>query len=150
MNISGKRELNGPINAVWETLIDPDALRNSVPGISQFDLVGEDQWDAKITMGVAAIKGSYTVKISMSDKVIPTHYRLAMEGNGLPGWVKGGGAFDLSETEDNKTIIVYNLEAQVGGLVASVGQRLLGGVAKLIFKQFFDSMEKQLKARLVA
>jgi carbon monoxide dehydrogenase subunit G len=33
----------------------------------------------------------------------------------------------------------------VGGLVAGVGQRVLGGVGKLLIGQFFKSMERELE-----
>lgn len=149
MKITGNRLMKGSRQEVWDIFQDPKALEKSFPGIDEFKEAGEDQWEATVTMGVAAIKGSYSVKIGMSDKIEPSHYKLSIEGSGKPGWVKAEGLFDLEE-EGANTRVVYDLDAQVGGLVAGVGQRLLSGVAKMIFKQFFSNMEKQLAARQVA
>lgn len=149
MNISGERILKVPQKIAWDVLMDPNCLRKSFPGVKEFNPTGENTWDAKVEMGVASIKGSYAVKIYIEDVREPEHYFLGMSGQGGPGWVKGGGGFDLEDVDNStKTKVTYSLEAQVGGLIAGVGQRLLGGVAKMVFGQFFDNMEKMMLAKM--
>ncbi|MFI5268531.1 MAG: SRPBCC domain-containing protein, partial [Chloroflexota bacterium] len=60
---------------------------------------------------------------------------------------RGEGTFDLVEDGPDKTIINWSADAQVGGLVAGVGQRMLGGVAKMTVGQLWKAMDGQIKER---
>jgi carbon monoxide dehydrogenase subunit G len=64
------------------------------------------------------------------------------------GFVRGDGKLTLEPSEDNKTAVLVSGDAQVGGLIAGVGQRLLDGVAKQMMGQFFRSLQSQLGTRL--
>jgi carbon monoxide dehydrogenase subunit G len=147
MKISGNRMIKAPREKVWETLMDPETLRKSIPGVKEFNQIGENEWQSVVTMGVGPVKGSYSAKVQMTDIEEPSHYKLLIDGSGGPGWVKAEALFDLEDDQADQTKIVYDIDAQVGGLVAGAGQRLIGGVAKMIFKQFFDSIEKEIAAR---
>lgn len=147
MQIKGDRLIKGSQQDVWDILQDADALKHSLPGISEFNQVGESEWRGTIAMGVGPVKGSYSGKIIMFDQQEPSRYKLAMEGEGGAGWVKAEGTFELEALNEETTRVVYNIEAQVGGLVASVGQRMLSGVGKMVLGQFFKSMENQLRSR---
>lgn len=146
MQISGERAMKAQQQDVWDVFQDADMLRNSMPGITEFNQIGENEWKGAISLGVGPIKGSYGVKIVMFDQEEPVHYKLAIEGEGGPGWVKAVGAFNL-EPIGKDTKVVYMLDAQVGGLVANVGQRMLSGVAKMILGQFFNNMDKLMLTR---
>jgi len=68
---------------------------------------------------------------------------MAVEGSGGPGFVRGNAAMQLSDV-DGGTRVSYDADVQVGGLIASVGQRMLGGVTKMMLDQFFNRMTELL------
>jgi hypothetical protein len=94
-------------------------------------------------VGVAAIKGTFTGKVRISDQEPPLRYRMAVEGSGGPGFVRGEATMELAEAEGG-TRVAYSADVQVGGLIASVGQRMLGGVSRMMLDQFFERMTELL------
>jgi hypothetical protein len=147
MKLDGSYTFNAPRQLVWETLQDPEALRACIPGVETFEQIGPDEYQATMKIGVATIKGTYSSKIRVFDQQPPSHYKLAVDAHGGPGVVRGEGTFDLVEEGPDKTVLNWVADGQVGGTVAAVGQRMLGGVAKMTVGQLWKSMEEQIKAR---
>lgn len=147
MRVDGTVVMKAPREQVWELFNEQGALARATPGCQRLTRVGEDSYEAELTMGIAAIKGRYAGKLQLQDKQPPAHYRLHIEGTGAPGFVSGSGTFDFSEAATDETSIGYVWDVQVGGLIAGVGQRMLGGVAKLLINQFFQSMQQELRGR---
>ena len=143
MDVSGSHTFAAPRERVWTVLLDPDALRASLPSAKEFRQVAADDYEATMSVGIGAIKGTYSGKVQVRDKEPPAHYRLLVEGSGRPGFLKGDGLIELEEQGEN-TVVRYQGQAQVGGMIAGVGQRLLQATAQFLIGQFFKSMERQL------
>jgi carbon monoxide dehydrogenase subunit G len=79
----------------------------------------------------------------MLDKTPPHSYRMLIDGSGAPGFVKGEATVTLA-TQDDQTALAYDADVQVGGLIASVGQRLIGGAARLIINQALKQLDEEL------
>ncbi len=139
MRIEGSYDLQAPRDRVWQALLDPDQLSKAMPGCEKLEAEGPDEYTATLKVGVAAVKGTFQGKVRLSDKEPPARYRMAVEGSGGPGFVRGEASMELSEIEGG-TRIAYTAEVQVGGLIAGVGQRMLGGVARMLVDQFFSKM----------
>ena len=144
MKIEGTHEIPVPRQRVWNAFLDPELLRQAMPGCDRLEAVGDDQYKATLKIGIAAVKGTFDGKVRLSDKKEPDSYRMAVEGSGGPGFVRGDAAITLSDTPTG-TRVDYNADVQVGGLIAGVGQRLLGGVSKMMADQFFGRMTELLK-----
>jgi uncharacterized protein len=143
MKVEGKYQFKAPREQVYATLTDPKRLQTCIPGCHRFEKVGEDQYEVTLEAGVASIKGTYTGTARMAEQDPPNRFKLIVEGKGSAGWVRGEGALSL-EDNGNGTTVTVDGDANVGGLIASVGQRLIGGVAKKMVAQFFDCMESQV------
>jgi uncharacterized protein len=144
MNLKGTYKLKGSREEVWTALNNPQVLRRCTPGCKQMLAVNEDCYDVVIEIGIAAIKGRYTGQIKISDRVANQRYTLAVSGTGTAGFMNATGAIQLCGQE-NETIIEYAGEANVGGLVAGIGQRVTEGIARLLVGQFFKSLEMALQ-----
>ncbi len=143
MKVEGSYTFDAPRERVWSVLLNPDALKNCVPGCETMTATGEDQYEATMKVGVAAIRGSYKGNIRITEKNEPSGYQLQVEGRGGPGFVKGTAQIQLVDQGQSTQVNVQG-DGQVGGTVAGVGQRMLGGVAKMLMGQFFDCLKKQL------
>jgi carbon monoxide dehydrogenase subunit G len=146
MKIEGSREIAAPRDKVWATFLDPATLAKAIPGCEQLDEVSPGEYKATMKIGVASIKGTFQGKVRLTDQDPPNRYRMAVEGSGSPGFVRGDAAMELSDV-DGGTRVSYNADVQVGGLIASVGQRMLGGVSKLLLDQFFGRMNELLAGK---
>ncbi|MBT4515207.1 MAG: carbon monoxide dehydrogenase subunit G [Chloroflexi bacterium] len=150
MKVSGSYKLPANPETVWATLLDPDALEKSIPGAKSFTPDGEDAYSVDLSIGVAAIRGDYSGRVVIADQEPVTSFRLVVEGKGQKGAVQGSAMFTLRESKPGETEVQVEGEGQIAGLFSRVGQRMLGGVAKLLMKQFFGNMKKQVQARVKA
>ena len=145
MEISGSYPFNAPPDRVWALLMDPAVLSSCIPGCDRFEPDGEDRYTVTLTVGLAAITGTYTGNVVLVDKVPPASYRLIVEGQGRPGFVKGSSAIAL-RPEGAATVVEVTATVQTGGAIARVGQRLIGGVAKMMLDRFFACLQSKLDA----
>jgi len=140
LKIEGSYTFNAPRQRVWDVLLDPKVMAQCMPGCESMNEVAPDQFEAVMKVGVASVKGTYKGKVSIKDKQAPSHYVLSGQGSGGPGFMQGDVAIDLEEA-GAQTVLKYSTDAKVGGLIASVGQRMLNGVAKMMVDQFFKKVE---------
>jgi uncharacterized protein len=125
--------------------MDPDVLQRCLPGCQRFEPVGPDEWEATMTVGLAAIKGTYAGRVRISDRQPETSYRLSVEGSGAGNRIRGSGLITLSDDPAGGTLARYEGDAQVLGPLAAVGQRLLQPAAKMLANQFFRQVAAEVK-----
>lgn len=145
MKLSGSYLLPATPEQVWALLNDPGRLAKCLPGCERLEPDGPDRYRAVVKFALAAISGKYAGSLEISEKKPPRSLRLHLEGKGAPGFVKGDGQLELAE-EHGQTELRYAGEAQVGGMIASVGQRLMEGAARRLVQQFFENAAAQLQA----
>ena len=145
MKIDGTHKIQASRERVFQALTDPVILQKCIPGCEQLEKTGENQYKAKLSAGVGAIKSVFTATVTLDELAPPSHYKLIVDGKGQPGFVKGSGGFDLEE-QDGATEIKYSGEVNVGGLLASVGQRMLQGAAKMMASKFFSALEAETRS----
>jgi len=143
MEISGSYPFIAPPERVWDLLMSPTVLSACIPGCDRLEPDGEDRYTVALTVGLAAITGTYTGTVVLVDKVPHTSYRLVVEGQGRPGFVKGSSAIAL-RPEGTTTMVDVNGSVQTGGPIARVGQRLIGSVAKMMMDRFFTCLASKL------
>lgn len=144
MNGEGQIDLNGSKEQVFKKLLDPEVLKSCIMGCKTITKVDDETYQADLTVGIAAVKGKYDATIRLKDLQPPNHYKLVVHGEGTPGFVDAEADINLVSNEDETTKLQYSYTADVGGKVASVGQRMLGGVAKLIIKDFFKKAKREM------
>jgi len=140
MDISGSYTFNAPPQRVWDLLMDPAVIASCIPGCESLEPEGSDRYRAKLTVALAAITGSYEGVVTLSDKAAPNSYRLMVEGQGKPGFVKGDAAITLRPDGAN-TIVDVGGTVQTGGMIARLGQRLIGNVSKMMQDRFFTCLQ---------
>lgn len=145
MKLEGTYTFQAPVERVWDLLTNPRNLEKALPGCEKLEEMEPGKFDVFLKIGIAAVKGSYKGKFEISDPEPPHRTRLIGEGKGLLGFVKGEARIELSP-QNQGTVISYRGEVQVGGLLAGIGQRMIGGVAKMLLEQFFKNMGNILKS----
>jgi uncharacterized protein len=134
---------------LWALLHDVDRMASWIPGCERLEEVGPDRYEARLSVGVGAIKGAYSGLVRIDQKEFPSRYVLAVDGRAAPGFVRGSAVMQLSAQDPDHTILTVSAEAHVGGLLASVGQRYLNGIATQLTKQLLQNIEKEAR-RLVS
>jgi len=130
--------------------MDPAEIASCIPGCKRLEPDGPDRYKTAITVGMAAITGTYEGVVAITEKNDPTSYRLAVEGQGRAGFVKGNAVITLrasvSESGGASTIVEVKGTAQTGGTIARLGQRLVASAAKMMQDRFFACMQSKLDA----
>ncbi len=140
MEISGTYTFTAPPDRVWATLMDPATIASCIPGCQALEPDGEDRYRARLAVTLAAITGTYDGIVTISDKAAPERYRLTVEGQGKPGFVKGNATIAL-RPEGGGTVVDVSGQVDAGGPIARVGQRLIGSVAKMMQDRFFSCLQ---------
>lgn len=134
-----------PREQVWNYIQNEQVLKKSLPGCKSFEQVGESKYHAEMGLSVGPVKGVFTGEVQQVDQEAPRFYRLLVKGKGKPGEIDAVAGMELEESGNQSCKLTCIADVQVTGLLASVGQRVMGGVAKLILGQFFKEVEKEMK-----
>lgn len=145
MKLEGSYTLRAPRDRVWNLLTQPESLARCLPGCEKLTATGENSYEMTLKVGFAAVSGTYSGTVALSEITPPSHLRMKVSGRGAPGFLDGEGALDLEE-QGEETLVRYRGEVRVGGVIASVGQRMLDGAARIILSQFFQNLTRQLSA----
>ncbi|NIP23008.1 MAG: carbon monoxide dehydrogenase subunit G [Phycisphaerae bacterium] len=145
MKIEGSYTISAPREAVWEALNDPNVLSKTIPGGQELEMTGENQYKAKMKIRVGPVQGIFNGNVKLTDLKPPESYHMVVDGRGAPGFVKGEGDLRLEDQGEN-TVLHYDGDAQVGGRLASVGQRLMDTSAQALIRQSLETLETQIKA----
>lgn len=148
MKLEGEHIFKGPRKEVWEMFLDPTVLASALPGTQKFKKVNENEYELAMNVRVGPVSGAFSGKMVLSDVHEPESCTLTAEGKGAPGFAKGVGRVHFSEQADGTTLLKYDGDLQVGGTLASVGQRMLDSVSKSMIRQGFEALDKALEARL--
>jgi carbon monoxide dehydrogenase subunit G len=140
VKISGTYTLPLSQERAYAAMQDPEVLARAIPGCESLEKVGPDEYRMKMKMALASLSGAFEGKVRITEQTPPNSFRLVVEGTGRIGFVKGDGLLKLSAAEAGGTEIAYEGDAQVGGTIAAVGQRLIDGTAKTMIKKFFDKL----------
>jgi carbon monoxide dehydrogenase subunit G len=148
MKLKGEYIFNGPREKVWELVRDPDVLATALPGTQSLNPVSENEYEGEMHVRVGPVAGVFSGRVVASDEVPPESYTLMVEGKGAPGFAKGTGHVQLMDQGDGTTLMKYEGEMQIGGRIASVGQRLMDSASKSMIRQGLETLNKALETRI--
>src|SRR5262249_16838403 len=142
MKISGSYTLPVAPERAYKILQDPAILAQAIPGCESLETIGPDEYRMKMKVLLAALSGAFEGKVRITDPSPPSSFRLIVENSSRIGFMKNEDLLRLSpaDSDNASTIISYQGDAQVGGTIAAVGQRLIDGTAKMMIKKFFDKL----------
>lgn len=143
MELQGTHQFKAPLQSVWQALLDPTILAKALPGGDQLERVGENDYKAAMNVRVGPVQGRFEGKVTLLDIVEPQSYRMVVSGTGGPGFLNGEGTLMIAANADG-THLTYKGDVQVGGRIASVGQRLIESTAKSIIRQGLKTLDDQL------
>jgi carbon monoxide dehydrogenase subunit G len=149
MTMNGEVQLSAPPQTVWEKLNDPATLKACIPGCEQLDKTSDNGFEAIAVVKIGPVKAKFKGKVTLSDLDPPNGYKISGQGDGgVAGFAKGGATVKLTPNEGG-TLLAYNVEAQIGGKLAQLGQRLVNGAAKKVADDFFQNFATAVNPKAV-
>lgn len=146
MKIAGDYRFEGPQDLVWDTLMDPVVLASVLPGCEKLEQTGDNEYQGALEIKIGPVQGKFMGKVQLEDIQKPDSYTMKVNGQGASGFVNATGHLALAP-ENGQTRVTYEGDANVGGRLAAVGQRLVESSAKAIIKQSLDGLNEAVKAR---
>ena len=138
MTMSGEYQIAAPREVVWAKLNDAEVLKACIPGCESLDKLSDTEFQAVAVTKIGPVKAKFKGKVHLTDLDPPNGYKISGEGDGgIAGFAKGGAVVGLVP-KDGGTLLTYNVEAQIGGKLAQIGQRLVNGAAKKMADDFFE------------
>src|SRR5882757_4702538 len=139
MVMTGEVQLPASREVVYAKLNDAEVLKVCIPGCEELIKSSDTEMSAVAVTKIGPVKARFKGKVHLTDLDPPNGYRISGEGDGgVAGFAKGGASVSLTE-KDGGTLLTYNVEAQIGGKLAQLGQRLVNGAAKKIADDFFKN-----------
>jgi carbon monoxide dehydrogenase subunit G len=139
MTMNGEVQLAAPRDTVWAMLNDTEVLKQCIPGCESLEKLSDTEFQAVAMNKVGPVKARFKGKVKLTDLDPPNGYRISGEGDGgVAGFAKGGATVRLESLDGGATMLKYDVEAQIGGKLAQLGQRLVNGAAKKLADQFFE------------
>jgi carbon monoxide dehydrogenase subunit G len=142
MNLSGEATLHAGAEQVYAALNDPTVLARTIPGCRRLEPIGADVYKATVVAGIAAIKGTFDGEVRLADQTAPHSFTLHASGVGAPGTVTAVVRIALTP-EGGQTMVRYDADATVGGVIGGVGQRMIAGVARKTAQEFFAAVDRE-------
>ena len=151
MRLEGERTIPAPRAQVWAALNDPAALEACIPGIESLEKRSDTEFAATVAARIGPVSARFRGAVTLSDLDPPNGYRIAGEGTGgAAGFARGAASVRLADAEDGATRLVWEADAQVGGKLAQIGSRLVGGAARRLVGEFFDALSEHVAAEKAA
>jgi carbon monoxide dehydrogenase subunit G len=144
MKVAGEAVLHAPVEQVWTALLDPTVLVRTIPGCERLDATGENAYAMTVTAGVAAIRGTYSGTCRLTDLAPHDSLVLKASGAGAPGTIAADVKVSFADSGDGSTLLRYDADAVVGGMIGGVGQRMLTSVTRRMAGEFFGNVEQVL------
>src|SRR6195256_2795792 len=146
MTMNGEVQLNAPREAVWAKLNDAEVLKACIPGCEQLDKTSDTEFVAIAVTKIGPVKAKFKGKVHLTDMDPPNGYKISGEGEGgVAGFAKGAATVKLAD-RDGGTLLSYDVESQIGGKLAQLGQRLVQGTAKKLADDFFTKFAAAVAA----
>ena len=146
MEMISEQRIAATREKVWAALNDTEVLKQSMPGCESFEPIGENIFEARITTKVGPVKAKFKFKVELTNITAPQGYTIKGVGQGgVAGFAKGSAKVELAE-DGAETILVYNVQASVGGKLAQLGARLIDGTAKKMSDEFFGNFNDLLSS----
>jgi putrescine aminotransferase len=145
-HVAGQKLLPGPPDRVWDLLTDAEELGRAMPGAGEVEPAadGVRRYRTRILLAVGPVKDAYDGVLGYEDEQRPTACTIVVETKGKSGRLNGRGVMRLEGAQDG-TMVHYEGEFKVSGPVASVGQRMIAGVARKTIEQTLDGLGTRLR-----
>jgi carbon monoxide dehydrogenase subunit G len=144
MLLTGRHKVNATPATLWNMLMDTDTLSKIVPGISKLEMTGDNSYKSVLEIKLGPVGGSFTGNLHMEDIAEPKGFTLKVQQNSSIGNANASIKIELIPATENETEVGFDGDVKVTGLLASIGQRILGSAANVLTKQFFTNLDNEL------
>jgi len=147
MHYDGSFEVPVPKQKVFDFVMDPVKITSIFPDVQDFKVIDENNFSLKAKVGVSFIRGMMDVKMTIVERNPPTFAKMKAKGNGLSSSVELENTFTMEDAAGGAgTVVKWGADAKIGGLMASVGSRLIDAAAQKYVAEIIGSLKEKLSS----
>ena len=144
MQLKGNETVHAAPSRVWQLLMEPSSLAKLVPGISKLEVISENTFKLLLDIKIGPVSASFTGKLWLEDIVSEQSFTLKAQQDSKIGNANTAIKIELVPVADKQTEVIFDGDVKLSGMLATMGQRVVGGVANTVTRQFFNNLEKEL------
>ena len=144
MNFEGTFEVKASRDKVWDFVIDPNKIGKCLPDLKSLQVEADNKFTAIARVGIGFMKGDFKFQLAIVEQTPPSHARLKGTGSGVGSSMNMDTSIDLADS-DTGTKLTYKADVQIGGTLASVGQRVIGGTIEKTISDVFTCVKRQVE-----
>ncbi|HRH51046.1 MAG TPA: carbon monoxide dehydrogenase subunit G [Panacibacter sp.] len=144
MQLTGNHVIDASPVKVWALLMDTDTLARIVPGVTKLERIDDTNFKSTLGVKLGPVSAAFSGSLQMEEVVQEKGFTLKVQQNSKVGNASAAIKISLTPVEESKTEVSFDGDVKLSGMLASMGQRLIGSVANTLSKQFFTNMEKEL------
>ena len=146
MEFSGAPEITASPRTVWSKLLDPDFVAASAPGLESVERVDATHFKVISGIGMGAVKVKFMLDVELFDIVEGQRLKMRARGQGPGSSVDVVSSLQVEEAVGGRTRLNWSATSDLSGTVASLGGRLLEGIARRLTEEFWTDFARRVSA----
>ncbi|MEM0440287.1 MAG: carbon monoxide dehydrogenase subunit G [Candidatus Caldarchaeum sp.] len=144
MKLSDKFVVAADRAAVFKFVTDPDSFIKLIPDLQKYEKVDDRNFKVVFKIGLGMIKGTLNMAFKLEEVKEPEFVKVVGRGSGLQSTADLVLNLSLNQA-DGGTEVSWDADIVVGGLVASVGSRLLESTTKTKVREIVEGLKRELE-----
>ena len=144
MRIASQFSVSAPRDAVWEALLEPSVLLESIPGCEDLQALDETHFRARLVTSIAHIQFAAAIEATITERVPPERMSALIEGedSSLASALRVDAVLILEAEQSSETVVSYTLDVALRGRLGRLGEP--------IFRRKSRDMEAEFARRFRA
>ncbi|MCQ6559866.1 CoxG family protein [Paenibacillus mendelii] len=143
MNINGRFTIDAPVEQVWDVFMDAEKLASCVPGAERITMTSPNKYEADMVVKVQFMTLKFAAEGELKEAVPMSSLQVEMTGqaHALAGLFRNRMQVTLEPMSDHVTSIIYQMDMQLTGRLASLGMILVKGTVTKTAEQFATNVK---------
>ena len=143
MHFEGEIEVPVPKERLYSFITDPAMVITILPDVVESKIVDGDHFFVKSKLGLSYLRGTVGLNFEITERRKDEFAKVVGRGQGIQSSIDLGLELAVENTPSGSKG-TWKADAKVGGLLASVGGRMLEGVAEKYVRQITESMKQKV------
>jgi uncharacterized protein len=147
VKVSEQFVVDEPATTVWEFFEHVDRVARCVPGVEDVTVVDDENSRVRVTQAVGPMTATFDMKMRITAREPGRSMEFTGIGRsvrGAAGNVRSTNRVQLEEAENGSTRVLLESDVALGGMLGSVGQKVVAKQASVVTKSFARTLEQEL------
>ena len=146
MQFEDSFEVNAPVEKVWSFVTNPHDFTKIIPELISYEVLSEQEFKVQFRVGLGMISGVVNMTFRFEEMEELRRLKVSGKGTGLQSAAELVIELHLHPIENNgRTLVKWNANLQVKGVVVSIGERLLESTTKSKVKEIVEGIHRLLE-----